>query len=208
MLSAHTGGLDDSGPVRDIRHPYAAFGQVHLAADQRPVVRETLTAVVAGEDDQRVVELTVFLQRVDEPANAFVHVVDHALVGGDVAAVQMGDFFVQRFGYAGIVPRLPGPMRRGVVQAQKKRRVLPGHSISDVDRAARDQIGQVTGFVFFIGAVVQVVYAVGGAVGEVVHPTGHGAKELVVARLERPEMRRESKVPFANQGGTVTACFK
>ena len=41
------------GPARDIRHADASLQQVHLAADQRPVVGEALAAVVARENHQR-----------------------------------------------------------------------------------------------------------------------------------------------------------
>src|SRR5256885_8268376 len=81
---------DHGRPVRDPGHAYAALGQVHLAADQGPVVGEAFAAVVAGEDDEGVVQLPVGAQRLDDPAYAFVHVVDHAAVLVDVAAVQVG----------------------------------------------------------------------------------------------------------------------
>jgi hypothetical protein len=55
LLGAHAARRDDGGPVRDPGHADAPFGQVHLAAHQRPVVGEALAAVVAGEDDQGVV---------------------------------------------------------------------------------------------------------------------------------------------------------
>ena len=42
-------------PAHHVGHADAAFHQVHLAADQRPVVGEALAAIVAGEDDDRVV---------------------------------------------------------------------------------------------------------------------------------------------------------
>jgi hypothetical protein len=54
--------------------------------------------------------------------DAFVHVVDHAAVGVDVAAVQVEEvvFHLLRQGF--VVARFPGPVRRGVVQAQEEGR--------------------------------------------------------------------------------------
>jgi hypothetical protein len=61
-------------------------------------------------------------QRLHHPPYAFVHVVDHAAVSVDVAAVQVEqvgfDFLRQGF----VVARFPGPVGCGVVQAQEERR--------------------------------------------------------------------------------------
>ena len=103
-------GGDRGRPVRDPGHADAAFGQVHLAADQRPVVGEALAAVVAGEDHQRVVRQAAASQRVQHPADAFVHVVDHAAVGVDVAAVQVEQVV--------LAPRAPARASSRVSQGQ------------------------------------------------------------------------------------------
>ena len=183
MLVADAAGRDAGRPMRDPRHANAAFGQVHLAAHQRPVVAEALAAVVAGEDDQRVVQLPGFLQRIDDPANAFVHVVDHALVGVDVAAVQVKQVVFDLGCLRMVFARFPRPVRRGVVQAQKEgvggALALP-HALDKVDRLAGNQVGQIAFMRLFLFTHPQIVRAAGGAVGKVVHATGHGAKELVI----------------------------
>ena len=73
----------------DPRHSDAAFGQVHLATHQGPVVTETFASIVAGKHNQGVVQLSGFLKGLNDPPNAFVHVMNHALVGVNVATVQM-----------------------------------------------------------------------------------------------------------------------
>ncbi|MCY1545244.1 hypothetical protein D9M68_811750 [compost metagenome] len=184
MLLAHAAGRDRRGPVGDPGHADAAFGQVHLAAHQRPVVGEALAAVVAGEDDQRVVFQSVLAQRGHQLADAFVHVVDHAAVGLHVAAVQVEQVLRHVGGHVSVVARLPGPVRRGVVQAEQKG--LAGFRIGRalvnvIDRALREHVGEVAHFVVFVFVDVEVVFAAGRAVGEVVHAAGHDAEERVVA---------------------------
>jgi hypothetical protein len=59
-------------------------------------------------------------QRGHQAADAFVHVVDHAAVGVDVAAVQVEQVVFTSSRQRGVVARFPGPVRRGVVQAQEE----------------------------------------------------------------------------------------
>jgi hypothetical protein len=76
---------------------------------------------------------------VHQAADAFVHVVDHAAVGVDVAAVQVEQVVLHLLRQRFVVARFPGPVRRGVVQAQEERRAgLPRagrHALHIVDRA-------------------------------------------------------------------------
>ena len=119
--------------MRDPRHADAAFRQVHLAAHQRPVVGKALAAVVTGKHHQGVVTQAVFFKRLHDPANAFVHVVDHAAVAVDVAALQVKNIVSYRGGNGFVVTAFPRPVRRGVVQAQEKKRGLLRHAIDVVN---------------------------------------------------------------------------
>ncbi len=208
VLLAHAARGNASGPVCDPRHADAAFGQVHLAAHQRPVVAETLTAVVAGEDDQGVVQLPGFLQSVHHPTNALVHVVDHAVVGVDVAAIEVKKVVFDLCRQRMVLTRFPRPMRGGVVQAQKEGRALRcagRHAVHKVHGLVGNQIGQVAVFVLFFFVGVQIVRAVVAGVAEVVHPARHGAKEFFITRLQGAEVGRVAQVPFAHQRGAVAA---
>ena len=131
-------------PVRNPWHPNAAFSEVHFAAHQGPVVAETFSTVVAGEHNQGVVELSSGLERIHHPTNALVHVVDHAVVGVNVATLQMEDIVFDAVRYGTVISGLPRPMGRGVVHAQEKGLLGRGrHSLHKVDGLARNQIGQI-----------------------------------------------------------------
>ena len=132
---------------------------------------------------------------------------DHAPVGVDVAAMQMKQVLrhVGRHGF--IIARLPRPVRRGVVHAQKEGGLLCGHALHIVHRAPGDQVGQVAlvGLLADFCAIrcVQVMQAIRGAMGEVVHAAGHGTEELLVARGDRAEGRWVAQMPFADQRRAV-----
>ena len=131
-------------PVRNPWHANAPFCQVHFAAHQGPVVAETFTTVVAGEHNQGVVELSCFLERIHHPTNALVHVVNHAVVGVNVATLQMENIVLDAIGQGMVFTRLPRPMRGGVVHAQEKGLIGRGrHALHKVDGFARNQIGQI-----------------------------------------------------------------
>ncbi len=213
-LGAGAAGGDGGGPVGDPGHADAAFGQVHLAADQGPVVGEAFAAVVAGEYDEGVALQAVGAQRVHDAADALVHVVDHAAVGFHVAAGQVVDGLLavaQFVGQGLVVAGFPGPVGGGVVDAQEERRARPGacgHARDVVHRVVGDEVGQVALLGFFLFAEPEVVRAVGAAVGEVVHSTGHRAEEFLVARFQRAEVRRVAQVPFAHEGGAVAGVLQ
>jgi hypothetical protein len=204
-LVADAAWRDDSGPLRHPGHTDTAFGEVHLAADQRPVVAEALTAVVAGEHHQGVVELAGVAQRLQHPADALVHVVDHAAVLVDVAAVQVEQVAAHLGGQGLVVARFPGPVGGGVVQAEQEGPAagVGGAIVHIGGGALRQQIGEVALFVPLCLVGIQVVAAVVAAVGEVVDPAGHRPEEGVVTRFQRAEGRRVAQVPLADQRRVV-----
>ena len=146
VLLADLSSPDLPGPVGDPGDPDTALGQIHLAAHKGPVVRKPLTAVVAGEHQQSVVRQAMIAQRLHHLADAFVHVVDHALVGVNIPAVQV-DYLLAKRGCQGLVfAGLPGPVWGGVMQTQQqglpqpRRCCLAGNV---VHRMAGDQVGQI-----------------------------------------------------------------
>ena len=120
--------------MRDPGHPDAPLGQVHLATHQWPVVGEALTAVVAGEHDQRVVQLVQPPECVHQLANALVHVADHGVVGVDVATVQVKQVVLDLLGHGLVLTGFPRPVRGGVVQAEQEGRLLLRHALDIVHR--------------------------------------------------------------------------
>ena len=121
-------------PVRNPWHTNSAFGQIHFAAHQRPVVTEPFAAVVAGENDQGVVELACFSQSIHYPTYAFVHVVNHAVVGVNVATLKVKNIVFDGLRQCVVFTRFPWPMGRRVVHAQEKRlRGVLRHSLHKVD---------------------------------------------------------------------------
>jgi hypothetical protein len=122
VLRAHAAGRDRSRPTCDARHADAALGQVHLAADQRPVVAEALAAVVAGEHDQRVIAQARGVEGIEHAANTFVHLADHLVIDVDRAAVVVRQRRAADLWLGPAASRLPRPVRRGVVQAEQERR--------------------------------------------------------------------------------------
>ena len=79
-------------------------------------IGESFSAVVAGEDDQRVVDQAVRFERAHQPADAFVHVMDHAAVHVNVAAGQVEQVVFHRRRLGSVVACFPRPVWCGVVQ--------------------------------------------------------------------------------------------
>jgi len=53
-LIRYLAGRDLTRPPADLRHPKPALEQVKFAADEWPDLRKTLSAIVAGEDNERL----------------------------------------------------------------------------------------------------------------------------------------------------------
>src|SRR6185436_3524723 len=97
-----------------------------------------------------------------------------------------------------VLARFPGPVRRGVVQAEEEGPLrFLRHALDVVHGTARDQVGEVAFLGAFLLAGPEVVLAVGTAVAEVVDAARHRSEELLVAGTQRAEMRRVAEVPLA-----------
>ena len=191
-------------PARDTRHADAAFGEVHLAADQRPVVGETLAAVVAGEHDQRVVAQATRIERIEHAADAFVHLADHLVVDMDRAAIQVRQRGTGDLRHRATVPRLPRPMRRVVVQAEQEWRVVRRACLQVVDRAVAQQVGQVLpGVIDRLPVLVQIHLALPVEVTEITDTARQRTEVMVVPAFQRAEVRRITEVPLSDQRGAI-----
>ena len=150
-----------------------------------------------------------FFQRLHNPANAFVHVVNHAVVGVNVAALQMKDIVFDGLRKRMVFSSFPGPMRRCVMHAQKER--LCGvlrHALHKINRVIGDQIGQIALMRLLFFAHPQIVSSRRSTMCEVINTACHGAKKLIVARPQRAKGWRISQVPLANQGCAVALLFE
>ena len=191
-------------------HADAAFQQLRLLAAERPGLREALAAVVAGEDDDRVVGQALLLaaRRSTRPIGG-VQRRHHPAVRGQVAAVVVED--VADLARHGLVARaFPRPVRRREVQRQEERlcRLL----LADViDGALGQQVRVVADLVHRHFAFVQVFRHVGPdarLVREVVDGAAVVAEEEVVAALQRAEGRQVAQVPLAEQRRAVAVLLQ
>ncbi len=101
-----------------------------------------------------------------------------------------------------VVARLPGPVWRGAVQTEKEGLAGPGrtgHALYVAHRRTRQHVGEIADLVVLLLADVQVMVALGRAVGEIVDPAGHNAEGLVVTRSRRLEGRWVAQVPFPDK---------
>ena len=144
------------------------------------------------------------VERVEQAADAFVHLADHLLVDADRAAVLVADVGVDLGARAAVGAALPRPVRRRVVQAQQERLAI-GRALAHVgDRMVAQQVGEVAAVAVELLAVLhQVVVAFAVEMAEVADAAGERPDVLLVAALERPEMRRVAQMPLADQGGAV-----
>ena len=138
--------------------------------------------------------------------------VDHALIGVNIAALQVDDVVLDLLCQGSVIACLPRPVRRGVMQTQEERLACSGasgHTLHVVHRVVRNQVRQIAFFgVFFLDAFMaspQVMSTGEITVREIVYPAGHRTEELFVAGLQRPKAWRITHVPLADQCGAVTA---
>src|SRR5581483_12260262 len=102
-----------------------------------------------------------------------------------------------------VVARLPRPVRRGVVQAEQERLLLVGATGNEIDGALRQEIGEIA-LAMDLGVVLEkIVDAETVLVGVVVDAAGERPEMLVVAALERAEVRLEAEMPLADQRRAV-----
>ena len=108
---------------------------------------------------------------------------NHPVVVVKVATLQMKNIVFDVGSKGMVFASFPGPMRRGVVQAEKEGVVFAvslAHAVNEVHSIARNQIGQIAllGLLFF--AHPQIMRPIAGAMGKVVNTACHGAKKFIV----------------------------
>src|SRR5690348_9331718 len=108
-------------PVEDCWYAQSSLEQFCLSAGKRPCIRKALAAVVAGEDDDRVLEDAVGTQCLCHTADLKVHALNHALICFLRAAIEIGQpatFKALRFRL--VSGSLPRPVRGIEVQAEEE----------------------------------------------------------------------------------------
>src|SRR5882724_5907849 len=201
---------DASWPCNDCRNPQPTFQQLCLLARERPGVSETLSAVVAGEDDDRVLGQAMRLQRLKNSANLRIHGFDHSLVGLLCSAVEIVETPVpglpHALGLRLISGGLPRPVGRAEVQANHERLAGFCISIDHVNRPAAEHVGQVARLMdrsIVVPKVSLVTF-----VREIVDRAAAKSVEVVIATLQRAKLWQNTQVPLANQSRTVTGLLQ
>src|SRR5882724_4710606 len=201
---------DASWPGDDCRNPQPTFQQLCLLARERPGVSETLSAVVAGENNDRVLGQAMRLQRLKNSANLRIHGFDHSLVGLLRSAVEIVETpsagVAQAFGLR-LIPRgLPGPVRRAEMKADHERLAGFRISIDHVNRPAAEHVGQVARLMD--RSIVVPKVSLVSFVREIVDSPAAESVEVVIATLQRAKLRQNTQVPLANQSRTVTGLLQ
>src|SRR6185312_12036523 len=121
-----------------------AFQQFRFSAGERPGICETLSAVVAGEDHDRLLSKLIALERAEYAANLLVHGFYHALVGLLRSAVEV-EKSCARFGHSRrfrlIARPLPRPVWSIEVQAHQEWLAPSCVRIDDVYGTGAKQFG-------------------------------------------------------------------
>ena len=95
MLAVDPAGRRDAFPAHDQRHGRLLLVEHHLAG---PAVRGQSLAVIAGEDDERVLLLAGLAQRLQHLPDLLVHVLHHAVVG----VAYLRHWFSSQFSWRGL----------------------------------------------------------------------------------------------------------
>jgi hypothetical protein len=102
----------------------------------------------------------------------------------------------------------PGPVRRGVVDAHVERLASCGVSDDGVDRACRDQVGDVAGLRDGCLVLPQVGVPHAISMSEVVDPAAEDPEKFFVAALDRTVVREVTGVPLADQSRAITTALQ
>ncbi len=190
-------------PAEQCRDAQAAFEQVRLLAREGPGIGETLAAIVAREDHDRVPGHAGTVERIEHAADLLVQAGHDSRIGFLVAAVEIAECLRVVLGRdAGRLGRVrrpfPGPVRGREMQAHEEGLVGRREVADEPHRVVAEEIGEIAGLVgqnVFVPQRVIMVEVVGRAAADPVI--------VLVAAFERPVVRKEAEVPLADQGRVV-----
>jgi hypothetical protein len=186
------------GPAHEAGHANAAFPHGGLVMEERRVAAVALAAVVAGENDERVVGEAVFLQFGQNHAHTEVDALDHGLVNGAAAMVHrlFGDH--RRFWRVWRLKRgVDGQMRH--IKEEGLGLVIA----DELHGALVDEVGEVALAFHRLEAVPQRVSAVVVGVPVEVGMAEQFPEVLVEATIHRIVLVFEAEMPFAEGTGGV-----
>ncbi len=175
---------------------------VCLPLNKRRVVRKVRTAVVAGEDDQRVGCQAEAIQFGEHLADAFIDLLQHRGIDAPIAVVHgfLGD------GRLRTPRRLIRRVHRLVRQVKKER--LVGMLLDELHGAAIQQVGQVAIRLDGLIAVPQLVGAVEIVVAIVVRMPQQRAEVFIEAAPRGIELRLIAEMPFAESARGIAGLLE
>ena len=203
-------GSTPLGPAQNERHSDSAFGDVALLADEWPVLRPALAAVVRAEHHHRVAGVTGGVECIEHQADAIVHRLDHLAVLGERASIGVQDpqrhvtdlvVLSDATANLGVASLFPRPMRRRVVEME-----IEGPRARRRDELRsflRNDVGVVPRQLHWGLVLPQIGLADGVDVLEVVNGPVEAAEELSEPDAQRAEPGQPSAVPLAEHRRVV-----
>src|SRR5581483_7000707 len=122
--------------------------------------RKSFAAIVAGEDDDRILSKAVSVQGFDNSADLNVQILNHPLISFLRAAVEIGEWTATRpqsLRFCLVTRRFPRPVRRVEMQTEQERPPGLRAPIDYVDGPAAEQVRQVARLMEFYIVVPEIV---------------------------------------------------
>ena len=130
---------DARGPGDDSRDAQTSFEKLGFSASEWPRIGEAFPAVVAGEDDNRVVSHSIGVERLKDAADLAIQIFDHAPIRFLRATVEVCEPTVPETpGFCFVSRPFPRPVRRGEVQAEQEWLAGFGITVHHVDSVAAE----------------------------------------------------------------------
>ena len=215
------GAGDLVGPPDVARHPGAALVDGPLAVAQPGVPPDAADAVVRQEDDDRVLGQLLVVDRLEEPGEVAVDVLDHAVGVGDVLGVELlrvprlADLREPLRRQVELLVRGREPLRhlerrvRGVVRDVGEERLARLGLGDEFDRRVGEHVGAVALRLHLLAVPRQHGVEVRGLrvhlrrVGRLGEPAAVAPERLAEPAVLRPQRVVVAEVPLAEQAGPV-----
>lgn len=196
-LLRHLARRQMTGPAHEAIHTDAAFPKRSLVVEKRRVVGVTLPAIVAAEDDERIVRDPLLLQLREQHSDTVVDFLQHRSVGFTIAVIHVffGDL---RLGTARRLERRVNGLV-GEVEEERFLRVLA----NKLDGVLVQQVSEVTARLHRVLALAQFVGAIEIFVAIVIRVAEQRAEVFVEAVPRGIELRRVAKMPLAKRASCV-----
>ena len=197
---------DPARPVGECRHPVSPFEARALLSPKGATGPASDRTVVGEEHDQRLLLQARFLDGFDHPTDVFVHDLDHLPVDLDVEAVLAPVPALPWSVLGRVVPALVGIVWSRLGQVDQERLVLV--PLDEVDGVIGHQVG---GIALLGGQPVLFPPVLATRlvdVDPVIDVPREEADELVEALVDRVVFLGITKMPLAEEGGSVALRFQ